>query len=178
MSLTTEMVILVDSNDHQTGVMEKMQAHLEGRLHRAFSVLVFNLEGKWLLHKRASDKYHSGGLWTNACCSHPRPGETIKEAAIRRMEEEMGMKCHPEQAFSFTYRAELEKGLVEHELDYVFVVQTDDLPTPNPLEVEDFAYLSRTELEDQLTSHPERFTAWFRIIFEHVQSNPLLIPGC
>ena len=125
-------VILVNKNDEEIGTMEKMEAHVQGMLHRAFSVLIFNSNGQLLIHRRAFGKYHSEGLWTNTCCSHPLPGETIVEAANRRLVEEMGMKTSLSPLFSFIYRAELENNLVEHELDHVLIGFTDEQPLINP----------------------------------------------
>ena len=116
-----EYVVLVDEQDNAIGTMEKQQAHVEGVLHRAFSIFIFNSEKKLLLQKRASSKYHCGGLWTNTCCSHPRETENIQDAAIRRLHEEMGMQCELNAIFSFVYKAEFENGLTEHEFDHVFI---------------------------------------------------------
>src|SRR5688572_12077294 len=113
-----EQVILVDENDKEIGTLEKIEAHRKGLLHRAFSVLLFNSKGELLLQKRSSKKYHSAGLWTNTCCSHPKPGESVKEAASRRLQEEMGVNSNPEFAYSFIYKTELENGLIEHEFDH------------------------------------------------------------
>ena len=121
----TKYVILVDENDNETGMMEKMEAHQKALLHRAISVFICNTKGEWLLQRRASNKYHSSCLWTNACCSHPHPGETYSKAASRRLKEEMGIETLLTEIFSFTYKANMENGLTEHELDHVFVGITD-----------------------------------------------------
>ncbi len=165
---TEEYVILVDEKDNPSGVMEKMEAHEKGVLHRAFSFFIFNSSGEMLIQQRALTKYHSGGLWTNACCSHPRPGETVQEAAYRRIKEEMGIACNPLFAFSFIYRAELDKNLIEHELDYVFTGICDEVPVLNPDEVQDFKYISISELKDSMSRNPEFFTEWFKIVWEKV----------
>lgn len=165
---TEEYVILVDENDIPSGIMEKMEAHEKGVLHRAFSFFIFNSSGEMLIQQRALTKYHSGGLWTNACCSHPRPDETVQSAAYRRMQEEMGLKCNPEFAFSFIYRAELDQNLIEHELDYVFTGVSDDIPVLNPDEVMDWKYITVTELRDSMQKKPELYTAWFKIVWEKV----------
>lgn len=160
----TKNVVLVDENDHVLGTMEKLKAHQEGLLHRAFSVVIFNDEGEMLIHKRASDKYHCGGLWTNACCSHPRFEETPKEAALRRMQEEMGFTTSIEYIGQFIYKTEFENGLTEHELDHVFVGKFNGNPVPDPQEVEDFKYIGVEELKADIKSNPEKYTVWFKKI--------------
>jgi isopentenyl-diphosphate Delta-isomerase len=158
-----EKVVLVDPDDNPIGTAPKLQAHLEGRLHRAISVFVFNDRGEMLLQRRAESKYHSGGLWSNTCCSHPRPGEETIAAADRRLREEMGFQTPLEAAFTFLYRAELEAGLVENELDHVFVGTTDAEPMPDPREVDAWRWIDPTDLRRELAEHPETFTAWFPI---------------
>jgi isopentenyl-diphosphate delta-isomerase len=161
-----EEVILVNAKDQPIGQMEKMEAHRKGLLHRAFSVLIFNSSDQVLLQKRASSKYHSGGLWTNTCCSHPRPGETVLIAANRRLMEEMGMTADLTERFHFIYKTNLDNDLVEHELDHVLVGQSDDLPKLNPEEAEDFKYIDLETLKEELKSSPENYTVWFKIIME------------
>jgi isopentenyl-diphosphate delta-isomerase len=161
-------VILVDENDRETGLMGKTEAHAKGLLHRAVSVFVINSEGNWLLQRRALDKYHSAGLWTNTCCSHPLPGESSEDAAKRRLFEEMGMSCDLIPLFNFTYREILENGLIEHELDYVFLGITDDVPVINDSEVAEFKYFSYPEMEIDIKTNPENYTIWFRKIFKQV----------
>lgn len=158
-----ERVILVDEHDREIGIMDKLEAHKKGLLHRAFSIFLFNSKGNLLLQKRALSKYHSGGLWTNTCCSHPRAHETVEQAASRRLMEEMGMQAELKRCFHFVYRAELDHELVEHELDHVFIGMTDELPKPDPNEVEDYRYVSMDHLQSEVANAPERFTAWFRI---------------
>lgn len=165
---TEDFVILVDENDRALGTMEKMEAHEKGLLHRAFSVFVFNNNDELLLQQRAETKYHSGGLWTNTCCSHPRPEEETLDAAFRRMEEEMGMSCVLEPVFQFTYKAALDKGLWEHEFDHVFIGRTNALPEINPEEVMAYRYASIDDLRAEISAHPERFTVWFKIAFDRV----------
>jgi isopentenyl-diphosphate delta-isomerase len=168
-SKTDEFVILVDSCNVEVGVMRKMNAHMNGgTLHRAFSVFVFNSKGELLLQKRALNKYHSGGLLTNTCCSHPRPGELVKEAAVRRLQEEMGMTCELEKKFRFEYKAELDNGLTEWELDQVLVGVTDTLPVINTDEVDSYKFMTIEEIKEELTAKPEKFTEWFKICFEKV----------
>lgn len=163
-----EHVVLVDENDNAIGTMEKQQAHVEGLLHRAFSIFIFNSEKKILLQKRASSKYHCGGLWTNTCCSHPRENESTSEAATRRLKEEMGMECLLNPIFSFIYKAEFENGLTEHEFDHVFFGETNQLPTLNLDEVEDYRYISIEDLKNEIQEFPNRFTPWFLIALDRV----------
>lgn len=162
-------VILVDENDQETGVMEKMEAHVKGLLHRAFSVFIFNEKGNMLLQQRALEKYHCGGLWTNACCSHPMPGERNEAAAKRRLFEELGFTTEVSEIFDFTYRAEFSNGLTEHEYDHVFVATYDGPMDLNPKEVKECCYLSLTEITEMLASHPDRFTPWFHLAFPKVK---------
>ena len=158
-----EHVILVDEQDNEIGIMEKMEAHVQGKLHRAISVFIFNTKGEMLLQQRAAHKYHSSLLWTNACCSHPRPRETAGAAAVRRLQEEMGMTCDLKEAFSFVYRAHLDKGLTEHEYDHVFTGTCDMAPIADADEVAAWKYISMEDLERDIASHPENYTEWFKI---------------
>jgi len=166
-----EQVILVDKDDNELGTMEKMDAHVLGKLHRAFSVFIFNSEGDLLLQQRALDKYHSGGQWTNTCCSHPRLGEKTIDAANRRLMEEMGMHCSLTYAFNFTYKAALMDGIEEHEYDHVYFGISDELPVPNPEEVSSFKYLSMAALESDIATNPEKYTEWLKICFKQVQES-------
>lgn len=161
-------VILVDENDNPIGSMEKMKAHQEGVLHRAFSIFVFNSSGLLLLQKRASGKYHSAGMWTNTCCSHPAPGEDTKEAALRRLEEEMGFTTSIEKLFEFTYRAEFDNGLIEYEFDHVFTGLYDGEIIPNHKEVEDYTFLSIEAIQERIESSPSVFSPWFKIAFPKI----------
>jgi isopentenyl-diphosphate delta-isomerase len=165
----TDMVILVNEDDSVIGYMKKMEAHELGLLHRAFSVLIFNSEDKMLLQRRALSKYHSGGLWTNTCCSHPRAEETTLKAAHRRMIEEMGFDCDMEEVFSFVYNEKLDKGLVENEFDHVFVGRYNSSVEINPHEVEEYKWISYEDLIKDMESKPNEFTAWFKIIMEEVK---------
>lgn len=169
-----EQVILVDSQDNQIGLMEKMEAHEKALLHRAFSVFLFNTKGEMLLQRRALTKYHSGGLWTNACCSHPRAGETNLEAATRRTFEELGIRPAIKHAFSFTYRADFENGLTEHEFDHVFVGNYEGPIEPNPEEVSEYCYKSIPDIREQMRTDPHHFTEWFKIAFDEVQKHLLI----
>jgi isopentenyl-diphosphate delta-isomerase len=162
-----EEVILVDEHDNETGAMEKLRAHIEGRLHRAFSVFIFNSRNELLLQQRAAGKYHSALLWTNTCCSHPRPGEGSGEAAVRRLHEEMGMACNLKKSFDFIYNAEVENGLTEHEYDHVYTGISDELPQPDSTEVAAWRYISLPALKEELNQQPDHFTAWFKICMNH-----------
>ena len=165
-----EMVVLVNPEDQVVGLMEKQQAHIAGLLHRAFSVFIFNKKGELMLQQRAADKYHSPGLWTNTCCSHPRENETYEEAAHRRLQEEMGFDTALTYVFNFIYKAQFDNGLTEHELDHVFIGYYDGEPTLNPEEVMDYRWITLEDLAMEMKQSPERFTAWFKIIFEQYVS--------
>jgi isopentenyl-diphosphate delta-isomerase len=169
-----EQVILVDEMDNQVGTMEKMEAHRKGLLHRAFSVLLFDSDGRLLLQKRAAGKYHSSGLWTNTCCSHPAPGENLAEAARRRLMEEMGIDVKPTFSHSFIYRAELGQDLIEHEFDHVFVGIFDGNPVLNKNEVEDWKFVELNWLKQDMAANPDQYTVWFRLIVDHPALNGVL----
>jgi len=162
---------LVDLNDHPAGKMEKMEAHVKGELHRAFSVFIFNGKNEMMMQQRAFTKYHSPGLWTNTCCSHPREGEETLQAAHRRLQEEMGFDCEIKEMFSFTYKADVGEGLTEHEFDHVFYGHFDDDPVINSEEVNDWKWMSMKELRDDLKNFPEKYTVWFRIAFDEVEKH-------
>ena len=165
-----EYVILVDENDKEVGKMEKQRAHLEGQLHRAVSVFVFNSKTELLLQQRSHTKYHSGKLWTNTCCTHPQPGETTHHAAVRRLKQEMGLKCDLTEAYSFEYRAHLDHGMTEHEYDHVFIGISDDVPVPNDDEVAGWKYMNTADLAADIKIHPESYTEWFKICMNQWQS--------
>lgn len=167
-TLNKETIILVDKQDQEVGYMEKHEAHRKGLLHRAFSVFIFNDKNELMLHQRASGKYHSGGLWTNTCCSHPRIGESVEDAANRRLHEEMGFECPLEFQFSFIYRSELNNNMVEHEYDHVFFGYYNQDPVPNPEEVQDWGFKSMDSIALELKEQPDKYTAWFKVIFENV----------
>ncbi len=162
-----DWVILVDEHDHETGVMEKQEAHVKALLHRAFSILIFNNKGELLLQQRAANKYHSAGLWTNTCCSHPRPGETTEQSAHRRLQEEMGFDCELILQKKFIYKTTFSNGLSEHELDYVFTGIYNDTPSFNKAEVENIKWISLAHLSKDLLLHPENYTEWFKIIMDN-----------
>ena len=155
-----ERVILVDALDREVGSEEKLRAHQRGVLHRAFSVFVFDGHDRLLLQQRARSKYHSRGLWSNTCCGHPRPGEATPAAAARRLMEEMGISCALEPRLSFTYRAQLDHGLVEHELDHVFTGRFERTPQPDRGEVQSWGWMSLPRLRQECENHPDRYTAW------------------
>ncbi|MFN0032033.1 MAG: isopentenyl-diphosphate Delta-isomerase [Flavobacteriales bacterium] len=161
--MNVKEVILVDENDNQTGIMEKMEAHRLGLLHRAFSVFIFNNEGSMLIHQRATGKYHGGGLWTNACCSHPMPGEEADVAASRRLMQEMGIACPLQHAFTFTYKAAVENGLTEHEIDHVYTGVYHGNPQHDSDEVQDWKWMPLQELKNDMEARPQHYTTWFRI---------------
>ncbi|HVZ95873.1 MAG TPA: isopentenyl-diphosphate Delta-isomerase [Chitinophagaceae bacterium] len=162
-------VILVDKNDVQTGLMEKMEAHRKGLLHRAFSVFVFNKKGDFLLQQRSPSKYHSPGLWTNTCCSHPLPGEDVSQAANRRLSEEMGFTTNLSHAFSFVYRATFDNELTEHEYDHVFTGVYEGKIEPDKNEVKDYCYKSIRDIEAGLQINPGQYTEWFRLAFPQIK---------
>lgn len=168
-----DFVILVDMDDNEVGQLEKMEAHQKGLLHRAISVFICNTKGEWLLQRRAFGKYHSNGLWTNTCCSHPFPDETSHEAATRRLAEEMGLMADLKEIFWFTYKEPLDNELTEHELDHVFVGVTDELPKINTSEVNEWRYIGFDELKTDIEEHPEKYTVWFKMIFEKVNQKML-----
>jgi isopentenyl-diphosphate delta-isomerase len=168
--MNTHDIILVDQHDQQVGTGEKLEVHQNGWLHRAFSVVVFNNEGKMLLQKRAYKKYHCGGLWTNSCCSHPFPGEDTFVAAHRRLKEEMGFDCELTYHHHFIYKVKLENGLVEHELDHVFIGEYNGLIVPDKDEVADFRFVSLDVLNEEVHKYPQRFTPWFLIILKRINT--------
>ena len=164
----TEEVVLVTEHDEPIGSMPKMQAHHLAALHRAFSVFLFDAEGRLLMQKRAAGKYHSAGLWTNTCCSHPRPNEKVVDAARRRTMEEMGIDVPLHHRFSFVYKASFANGLHEHEFDHVFFGQWSGPVKPDPLEVQEWKYASLEEIGSDLKAHPERYTAWLKACWSRV----------
>ena len=161
-------VILVDENDNEIGTEEKMKAHQEGKLHRAFSIFIFNSKGELLLQKRAKSKYHSGGLWSNTCCSHPMPGEALEKTVHRRLIEEMGFDCELKEIFSFTYKAKFDNGLIEHEYDHVFIGKFDGKPTPNPEEVDEWKWIDVEELKKGIQENPDNYTYWLKASIDKI----------
>jgi len=170
-----EHVVLVDEFDSVVGTMEKLEAHEKGILHRAFSILLFNSNGEVLLQKRSRTKYHSGGLWTNTCCSHPLPGERMEDATRRKLKQEMGIEASTVFNFKFIYNAQLDKNLIEHEYDHVFIGTFDGVPIPNKDEVEDWKFIDLKTLRNDIRQHPELYTYWFVLILNHPSLNPALV---
>ena len=172
-------VVLVDEDDQVRGTADKLRAHTDGLLHRALSVFVFDSGGRLLLQRRAPEKYHSGGLWSNTCCSHPRPGESPRAAARRRLREEMGFSCAVTPLFPFTYRASVGDGLTEHEYDHVFGGVVDEVSVrPNPDEVADWAWVDAPALRADVVATPARYTAWFRRLLDPVLADrPAGVPS-
>jgi len=168
-------VVLVDKYGRdvltQDGVlytMEKVEAHRNGSLHRAISVFIFNSRNNLLLQKRAVDKYHSPGKWTNTCCTHPLPGEFPLAAARRRLHEEMGLITTLTEVFSLSYHADVGNGMLEYEFDHVFFGASNHNPIPNPAEVADWDWVSIEELAQDLIIDPEKYSAWLRQCFNEV----------
>lgn len=159
---TFDDVVLVDQDDVATGTMSKLQAHYLGQRHRAISVLISDRQNRLLLQRRAQGKYHSEGLWTNTCCSHPRPGEPVDAAAIRRLRDEMGIACTLTPLFRMRYRVRVSDRMIENEITHVFAGRFDGRPIPNPREVEEWRWVSMRQVEHEIAHHPEQYTAWFR----------------
>ncbi|VVB81817.1 Isopentenyl-diphosphate Delta-isomerase [uncultured archaeon] len=159
-----ESVILVDENDKELGVGEKLETHQRALLHRAFSILVFNSKGEMMLQQRAKSKYHCGGLWSNACCGHPRPGESLADAAKRRLREEMGFECALQEIKTFIYKVKFDNGLTEHEFLHVFKGLFDGFPKINPAEADDWKWIGMQELKNDIEQNPDKYSYWFKLI--------------
>lgn len=157
-----DTLVLVDLFDNEIGKATKKEVHEKGLLHRAFSVFIVN-DGRMLIQKRNRNKYHSGGLWTNACCSHPRHGELLDEAVIRRINEELGITTQFDKAFSFVYRSTFKNGITEYEYDHVFISDYNGTIMPDEDEIEEYKWVGLEELADDLVKHPDKYTAWFQI---------------
>ena len=162
-------VILVNEQDEPIGAMEKMEAHQRGLLHRAFSIFIFNRKGQLLLQQRALHKYHSGGLWTNSCCSHPQPGEETMAAAQRRLQEEMGFTTKLKKIFDFIYKADFNNGLIEFEFDHVFTGEYEGSISPDKEEVSDYCYKSMDEIRHGIKKDPFKYSIWFRAALPRVE---------
>lgn len=169
-----DQVVLVNENDGEIGFMQKLEVHQKGLLHRAFSVFIFNSNGELLLQQRAQGKYHSEGLWSNTCCSHPLPDEQTHDAAVRRLKEEMGISTQLNFLYSFIYNAKLGNGLTEHELDHTFWGISDELPVINTSEVSNYKYISVTDLKKEMKENPASYTEWLKICFDEVAVKILL----
>lgn len=166
-----EQVVVVSENDEILGLMEKMEAHENGILHRAFSVFLFNDKGEMLLQKRASGKYHSPNQWTNAVCSHPKIDETYLDGAQRRLKEELGITTDLTEKFSFIYKADVGQNLWEHELDHVFTGNYEGNFALNEQEVSEVRYISMQQLDEEMNANPEKFTEWFKIILKEYKDH-------
>lgn len=164
-----DLVVLVDQNDRELGTMPKLEAHKKGLLHRAISVILFNNKGEMLLQRRALNKYHSGGLWSNTCCSHPYPNENINHAAQRRLKEEMGIVAELDLDFSFIYKCDLNNGLVEHEYDHVFVGNYANPPKINTDEVSEWKYMKLEEIRSDIIINPDLYTEWFKLLINKIK---------
>lgn len=171
MVMEKEYVILVDENDRKTGTCEKLEAHQKGLMHRAFSIFLFNKEGEFLIQQRADEKYHTPGLWSNTCCSHPRPDEEMEEALQRKLFQEMGIYSQVEKVFDFAYRADFDNGLVENEVDHVYFGEYNDAPNPNPAEIQSWKYSSFEEIKNEIEQDEASFTPWFKLVFERVNEH-------
>lgn len=164
-------VILVDLNDRPIGIADKKEAHRKGLLHRSVSVFIFNQQGEWLLQKRTAFKFHSGGLWSNTCSTHPAPEETTEQTAHRRLREEMGIDCPLTELFSFIYQTYIGKGLTEYEYIHVYAGYCNAIPDVDPTEVWDWKFLPLSLIKTDEKIHPERYTDWFRYIYTRVTFN-------
>jgi len=160
----------VDEHDNALGFMDKMEAHQKGLIHRAFSIFIFNSRGEMLLQQRALNKYHSAGLWSNSCCSHPYPGEEVEAAATRRLKEELGFETPLEKIFHFTYQVSFENGLVENEFDHVFVGRYDGSIKMNAQEVNDYVFKSIEQIRQELKDEPGNYTEWFKISIPKIEA--------
>lgn len=169
--MKNELLILVDEDDNEIGVKEKLSVHIEGLLHRAFSIFIFNSNDELLLQQRADEKYHSGGLWSNTCCSHPNSEESITKTVSRRLNEEMRIEADTQFIFKFIYEADFENGLKEYEMDHVFFGRSDEEPKPDPNEVQDWKYISLETLNKEITYNPHKYSEWLKICLPKVMSH-------
>lgn len=157
-------LILVDKNDKKIGEEEKLKAHEEGKLHRAFSIIIINSRNQILIQRRAKCKYHCPGLWSNTACSHPSPGKGIEEAARRRLKEEMGFSCRINKIGKFYYKKKFSNGLTENEIDYVFLGRSNKKPRINKEEVSDYKWIYMEDLKKDIRKNPGKYTYWFKLI--------------
>ena len=160
-----EEVILINKNNRKIGTEEKIRAHKEGKLHRAFSIFIFNSKNELLIQKRAKSKYHSGGLWSNSVCGHPRPNETYSKATHKGLKEEMGFDCRLKKLFCFRYKTKLDK-LIENEYDCVFIGKFDGKPNPSLKEIMDYKWISLDNLKKDVRKNPQKYTYWFKKILK------------
>ncbi|MEM3154345.1 MAG: isopentenyl-diphosphate Delta-isomerase [Candidatus Woesearchaeota archaeon] len=163
-----EQVILVDQEDNEIGIGEKLETHRQAKLHRAFSIFIFNSRKEMMLQLRAKNKYHGGGLWTNTCCGHPRPGETVEKAAKRRLKEEMGFECELTKMFDYIYKVSLDKSMNEHEFLHVFRGVYDGVPMLNPDEADDWKWMSVSDVKADIRKNPHNYTPWFKLSMERI----------
>ncbi len=170
-----QRIVLVDRADRAIGVGEKMQVHREGRLHRAFSVFVFDRRGRLLLQRRAQSKYHSAGLWSNTCCGHPRRGERVIESGQRRLKEEMGFGCKLRWVAALRYRADVGNGLIENEYDHILFGRHDADPVPDSSEVLEWDWCRHDALRKNVRRDPDAYSAWFKVL---VPPDAVALPGC
>jgi len=164
-------VILVDDKNIPIGTMDKIEVHQKGLLHRAFSIFIFNDKGEMLLQQRSISKFHSGGLWSNTCCSHPEPGETIHEAAVKRLHEEMGFATELTEVFQFIYKMEFDNGLTEFEFHHVFIGKFNEAIYPDNIEVRDHFFMSMDDIHSSIELFPDKYTEWFRITFPKLEKH-------
>ena len=167
--MTSEKIVLIDSKDRVMGAEEKLKVHEKGIMHRAFSIIILNSRGEMLIQRRAIDKYHSGGLWSNACCSHQRENEILEQAIHRRLKEEMGFDCSLKEIFHFKYKTRFNNHLIENEIDHVFIGLFDGNPIINKKEVLDFMWIPLSSLKNKIKTNPEKYSYWFKIIINKFQ---------
>ncbi|WP_100159043.1 isopentenyl-diphosphate Delta-isomerase [Proteus columbae] len=163
-----DAVILVDKNDNELGTMPKLEAHIVGALHRAFSIFIFNSKQQLLIQQRAVSKYHSGGLWANTCCSHPLPNELLSDAIHRRLDEELGMKCDMQSIGTILYNEKVTDDLIEHEFDHLFLGFSNELPRSNSNEVMDYRWISLDSLYQDIEENAQNYSVWFRHILNRM----------
>jgi len=168
-----QQVVLVDKNNRKIGIKEKIKAHKEGKLHRAFSIFIFNSKGELLIQQRAKTKYHSGGLWSNTVCSHPKPNETYQQAVHRRLKEEMGFDCKLKKLFCFIYNTGFVNGLIENEYDYIFIGKFDGKLKPNIKEIMNYKWISIKELKKDIKKNPNKYTIWLKIALKRIKSSQI-----
>ncbi|HXS35149.1 MAG TPA: isopentenyl-diphosphate Delta-isomerase [Flavipsychrobacter sp.] len=179
MILNADKIILVNENDESLGTMDKMEAHTQGILHRAFSIFILNDKNELLIQQRVNSKYHSGGLWSNTCCSHPKPLEDTLVAAHRRLQEEMGFDCELKPLFTFRYKCEVSNELIENEFDHIFLGHYNGPIKINPNEVSNYKFIAKETILDAMQKNPEEFTPWLHIVFprfiEHLDAKEPIV---
>jgi isopentenyl-diphosphate Delta-isomerase len=173
LEMIKQQVVLINKNNRRIGVMEKIKAHREGLLHRAFSIFIFNSKGELLIQQRAMTKYHSGSLWSNTVCSHPKPDETYNQAVHRRLKEEMGFDCKLRKIFCFIYNTGFKNGLIENEYDCVFMGRFDGKPRINPQEIMDWRWIPVKELKEDMILHPDKYSFWLKIALDKINHSQI-----